>query len=84
MGRHPQAVTESAWEKPVCTGGPSGKPVTLTTPLRASPTLPKPGSFLADVFGTVAGDLEHHEPGFTRCSVSQSRPNGQGCSPARW
>ena len=37
------AVTVSACEKPVCTGGPSAKPVTWTTPLRASPTLPKPG-----------------------------------------
>ena len=45
-----RAVTVSPWEKPVCTGGPSAKPVRLTTPLIASPTLPKPGTLRSVVF----------------------------------
>ncbi len=37
-------VVASPWEKPVCTGGPSGNPVRCTSPLRASPIFPKPGA----------------------------------------
>ena len=66
------AVTESAWENPVCTGGPSPKPVMLTTPLRASPTFPKPGSLRAEVSAPLPVICSMTTRGLIACRTSQS------------
>src|SRR5579859_870159 len=69
------AVTESACENPVCTGGPSGNPVMWTTPLRASPTLPNPGSLRAVVVAPLPVIWSITALGLSRWIPSQSRPH---------